>query len=66
MMRLDVLGSAFAIAVFLLLYYAAVGNFVVYFATTFGYSEQRTNALANWYWGRTPSPWSWSACSRTG
>ncbi|MBK3642123.1 MFS transporter [Streptomyces sp. MBT33] len=51
MMRLDVLGSAFAIAVFLLLYYAAVGNFVVYFATTFGYSEQRTNALANWYWG---------------
>ncbi|MCD9880857.1 MFS transporter [Streptomyces guryensis] len=51
MMRPDVLGSAFAIAVFLLLYYAAVGNFVVYFATTFGYSEQRTNALANWYWG---------------
>ncbi|ALV31022.1 MFS transporter [Streptomyces sp. CdTB01] len=51
MMRLDVLGSAFAIAVFLLLYYAAVGNFVVYFATTFGYTEQRTNALANWYWG---------------
>ncbi|MFE2070558.1 nitrate/nitrite transporter [Streptomyces sp. NPDC059467] len=50
MMRLDVLGSAFAIAVFLLLYYAAVGNFVVYFATVFGYSEQRTNALANWYW----------------
>lgn len=51
MMRLDVLGSALAIAVFLLLYYAAVGNFVVYFATTFGYTEQRTNALANWYWG---------------
>ncbi|MGW1617983.1 MFS transporter [Streptomyces sp. NPDC002172] len=51
MMRLDVLGSAFAIAVFLLLYYAAVGNFVVYFSTVFGYSEQRTNALANWYWG---------------
>ncbi len=50
MLRLDILGSAFAIAVFLLLYYAAVGNFVVYFSTTFGYSEQRTNALANWYW----------------
>ncbi|MFJ5309876.1 nitrate/nitrite transporter [Streptomyces sp. NPDC088350] len=50
MLRLDVLGSAFAIAVFLLLYYAAVGNFVVYFSTTFGYSEQRTNGLANWYW----------------
>ncbi|MEU8983664.1 MFS transporter [Streptomyces sp. NPDC048309] len=50
MMRLDILGSAFAIAIFLLLYYAAVGNFVVYFSTTFGYSEQRTNGLANWYW----------------
>ncbi|WP_051944493.1 MFS transporter [Streptacidiphilus rugosus] len=50
MMRLDVVGSAFAISVFLLLYFAAVGNFVVYFATNFGYSEQRVNALANWYW----------------
>ncbi|MCQ4081221.1 MFS transporter [Streptomyces sp. RB6PN25] len=50
MLHLDVVGSAFAVSVFLLLYFAAVGNFVVYFATTFGYSEQRTNALANWYW----------------
>jgi MFS family permease len=50
MMRLDVVGSAFAISVYLLLYYAAVGNFVVYFSATFGYSEQRTNALGNWYW----------------
>jgi MFS family permease len=50
MLRLDVVGSAFAISVFLLLYYSAVGNFVIYFSTTFGFSEQRTNALANWYW----------------
>ncbi|MFD0327763.1 MFS transporter [Streptacidiphilus monticola] len=50
MMRLDVVGSAVAISLFLLLYFAAVGNFVVYFATTFGYTEQRANALANWYW----------------
>jgi MFS family permease len=50
MMRLDVIGSAFAISIFLLLYYAAVGSFVVFFATTFNYSEQRVNALANWYW----------------
>ncbi|WP_405579389.1 MFS transporter [Streptomyces sp. NBC_01190] len=50
MMRLDVTGSALAIALFLLLYFAAVGNFVVYFATTYGYSEQRANAVANWYW----------------
>ena len=50
MMRLDVVGSAFAISIFLLLYFAAVGNFVVFFSTVFGYSEQRVNALANWYW----------------
>ncbi|MEV4253789.1 MFS transporter [Spirillospora sp. NPDC049652] len=50
MLRLDVVGSAFAISVYLLLYYAAVGNFVIYFSATFGYSEQRTNSLANWYW----------------
>ncbi|MFJ9137535.1 MFS transporter [Streptomyces sp. NPDC102256] len=51
MLRLDVIGSAVAVALFLLLYYAAVGNFVVYFATTFGYTTQRANALLNWYWG---------------
>ncbi|MFD7919107.1 MFS transporter [Streptomyces sp. NPDC059740] len=45
-----VLGPVFAVAVFLLLYYSAVGNFVVYFATTFGYDEQHTNSLATWYW----------------
>ena len=50
MMRLDVVGSAFAISVFLLLYYVAVGSFTVYFATTFGYSLQRTAGLLNWYW----------------
>ncbi|WP_329180555.1 MFS transporter [Streptomyces sp. NBC_01477] len=50
MLRLDIAGSGLAIALFLLLYFAAVGNFVVYFATTYGYSEQRANAVANWYW----------------
>ncbi|GAB3308698.1 hypothetical protein GCM10027451_17960 [Geodermatophilus aquaeductus] len=50
MLRFDVVGSAFAISIFLLLYYILVGFAVVYFATVFGYSEQRANALANWYW----------------
>ncbi|GAA1456462.1 hypothetical protein GCM10009619_05430 [Williamsia maris] len=50
MVRVDIVGPAFAIAVFLLFYYIAVGFFVVFFATTFGYSESRANALANWYW----------------
>ncbi|SDD25143.1 Major Facilitator Superfamily protein [Geodermatophilus telluris] len=49
-LRFDVVGSAFAISIFLLLYYILVGFAVVYFATVFGYSEQRANALANWYW----------------
>ncbi|WP_327654152.1 MFS transporter [Streptomyces sp. NBC_00483] len=51
MMRLDVIGSAVAISLYLMLYYAAVGNFVLYFSTTFGYTPQRANALLNWYWG---------------
>ncbi|MEU2929888.1 MFS transporter [Streptomyces sp. NPDC007251] len=50
MLRLDIVGSATAVSLFLLLYFGAVGNFVVYFSATFGYSEQRTNGLANWYW----------------
>lgn len=50
MLRWDIAGSGLGIALFLLLYFAAVGNFVVYFATTYGYSEQRANAVANWYW----------------
>lgn len=50
MLKPDIIGPAFAISVFLLLYYIAVGFFVVYFATVFGYTEQRANALANWYW----------------
>jgi MFS family permease len=51
MLKFDVIGSAFAISVYLLLYYILVGFTVVYFATVFGYSESRGNALANWYWG---------------
>ena len=50
MLRPDIIGSAFAISVFLLFYYIAVGFFVVYFATVFGYSESKANGLANWYW----------------
>lgn len=50
MFRFDVLGPAFAIAVFLLLYYVLVAFLVVYFVTVHGYTEQKANALANWYW----------------
>ena len=51
MLRFDVIGSAFAISVFLLLYYILVGFIVVYFATVLRlHARQRANALANWYW----------------
>ncbi|MBS2961927.1 MFS transporter [Actinocrinis puniceicyclus] len=50
MLHTDVVGSALAISLFLLLYFAAVGSFTVYFVTAFGYSVQRTAGLLNWYW----------------
>ena len=53
MLKLDIIGSAFAISVFLLFYYILVGFLVVYFATVFGYTEARANSLANWYWATT-------------
>ncbi|HWG01492.1 MAG TPA: MFS transporter [Trebonia sp.] len=50
MMRPDVVGSAFAIAVFLLIYYTAVGFFTVYFTTLHSYSLSRANSIGNWFW----------------
>ena len=50
MLRLDIIGPSFAISVFLLFYYIAVGLFVVFFATIFGYSLAKANGLGNWYW----------------
>jgi MFS family permease len=50
MLRLDIVGPALAISVFLLIYYMLVAFEVVYFATVFGYTEARADDLANWYW----------------
>lgn len=50
MLHLDIVGPSFGVAVLLLVYYALVAFLVIYFATIFHYSEQRANALANWYW----------------
>jgi MFS family permease len=50
MLRVDILGSAFAISVFLMLYYVFVAFLVVYFATVFGYPAVKANDLGNWYW----------------
>ena len=51
MLRRDIVLPAIAISVSLLFYYIAVGFFVVFYATNFGYTEARANALSNWYWG---------------
>jgi MFS family permease len=50
MLRLDIVGPALAISIFLMFYYIAVAFFTVFFATVFGYTAARTNNLANWFW----------------
>jgi ACS family D-galactonate transporter-like MFS transporter len=50
MVRPDIIGSAFAISVFLIIYYVAVGFFPVFFETVFGYSQSTANGLGNWFW----------------
>jgi MFS family permease len=48
--RFDIVASAFAIAVFLIIYYTAVGFNVIYFETVFGFTASQANALGNWLW----------------
>ncbi|MGH3250482.1 MAG: MFS transporter [Trebonia sp.] len=50
MLHLDIIGSAFAISVFLLVYYTAVGFFTVYFTTLHGFSLSSANSIGNWFW----------------
>ena len=50
MLKADIVGSAFAISVFLIIYYTAVGFFPIYFQTVFGFSQSKANALGNWNW----------------
>jgi MFS family permease len=50
MLKLDIVGSALAISVALIFYYTVVGFVVTFLATNHGYSVNRANSLANWYW----------------
>ena len=50
MLRLDVILPSIAISLFLLIYYAAVGFFVIYFTSVFNFSQARSNGLGNWFW----------------
>ena len=50
MLKADILLSAFAISVFLIIYYLAVGFFPVFFESVFGYSQSKANTLGNYFW----------------
>jgi MFS family permease len=50
MLRLNIVGSAFAISVFLIIYYTTVGFYAIYFTTVFGFTLTQANGLGNWFW----------------
>jgi MFS family permease len=50
MFKPDIMGSAFAISVFLIGYYTAVAFFPIYFQTVLNFTPSQSNSLLNWYW----------------
>ncbi len=51
LLKADIIVSAFAIAVMLLIYYTAVVLSVIYLNSVFGFSVKNANGLGNWNWG---------------
>ena len=51
LLKPDVVVSAFAVSVMLLIYYTAVGFAVIYFTTVFPFTVKQANGLGNWNWG---------------
>jgi MFS transporter, ACS family, D-galactonate transporter len=51
LLKPDVLISAFAVSVMLLVYYTAVAFSVIYLTTVFTFSVRDANGLGNWNWG---------------
>jgi MFS family permease len=51
LLKPDVIISAFAVSIMLLIYYTAVGFLVIYITTVFGFSVKNANGLGNWEWG---------------
>jgi MFS family permease len=51
LLKADVLISALAVSLMLLVYYTAVGFAVIYLTTVFGFSVKDANGLSNWNWG---------------
>ncbi len=51
LLKVDIVVSAFAVSVMLLIYYTAVGFSLIYLTTVFGFSVKEGNGLGNWNWG---------------
>jgi MFS family permease len=56
-LKWDLVGSSFGIAVFLLVYYAAAGFFTIFYSTVFvnpsglNFTVAQANGLNTWFWG---------------
>ena len=50
MIKPNIVGSALAIWLFLIIYSIAVGFFPVYFQTVFGFSQAEASSLGDWSW----------------
>jgi MFS family permease len=51
LLKADVVVSAIAVSVMLMIYYTAVGFAVIYLSTVFGFSVKDANGIGNWNWG---------------
>ena len=51
LLKPDIIVSAIAVSVMLLIYYTAVAFSVIYLTTVFGFSLKVANGLGNWNWG---------------
>jgi MFS family permease len=51
LLKPDIVLSAVAVSVLLLIYFTSVGFLVIYLTTVFGFSVKNANGLGNWQWG---------------
>jgi MFS family permease len=50
MLGVNTLIPSLGVSLFLLIYLSAVGFFVIYFVSVFGFSQSEANGLGNWFW----------------
>ncbi|MGH3201768.1 MAG: MFS transporter, partial [Streptosporangiaceae bacterium] len=51
LLKPDIIVSAVAVSIMLLIYYTAVLTSLIYLSTVFGFSVKNANGLGNWNWG---------------